>query len=91
MVDVLGALLRATSALVDIARRLREKTGFLDATNNVDPEVEARVRRLFAELRNRPLVQPSRDLAQEVADRLRRSGMERAPPANDEAMPGDGP
>jgi hypothetical protein len=57
----------------------------------VEPELEARVRRLFGELKNTPLVQPSHDLAQEVTARLRRLNQDRAPPASDDRPRGDGP
>jgi cell fate (sporulation/competence/biofilm development) regulator YmcA (YheA/YmcA/DUF963 family) len=50
----------------------------------VDAELEQRLRRLVDELKHAPLVQPSRDLAQEVIDHLQHLQDHQLPPADDE-------
>jgi hypothetical protein len=38
----------------------------------IDPELERRARRLFSELKHKPLVEPTRDLTRAVLERIRK-------------------
>jgi hypothetical protein len=52
-----------------------ELTSFLQrvrGTRQIDPDVDVWARRAFAELRQRPLFQPRRDLSRAVLDQIKR-------------------
>ena len=84
MLDVPAALHRVRSALDGAATWLRTTLGAAGLPVPVDAELEQRLRRLVDELKYAPLVQPSRDLAQEVIDHLQRLQDHQLPPADDE-------
>jgi hypothetical protein len=76
--DVLRQLVRAlTWQLLAWASALRAA---VDRTPQIDPELERLAERAFGELRQAPLVRPSRDIAESVKESLQRLQQETGDP-----------
>ena len=61
-----------------VAARMRGMRQALGFPASLDPELEKRARSVFEELRQAPLVQPSRDVVEAVLQRLKEIDPERS-------------
>jgi hypothetical protein len=81
--DVLRQLIHAPRQLLRWMSALRAATS---GSARIDPELERLAERAFGELRQTPLVRPSRDIAESVMERLEpRAGDPPAPSSDEES------
>jgi hypothetical protein len=83
--DALGVLPQLVRALrqyvLSLASVLRAAVG---RSAQIDPELERLAERAFTELRQAPLVRPSRDIAESVKERLQQRPGDPPAPSSDE-------